>query len=331
MLKQAATLWWLGVLESLNLQRCVVFLVLDSSKALGRAVVHCFVLNGCVLGGSTLLWECALLPAVQWLLRFLFAPVAGPLAARCAALLLQLCYHGLWLLPVYLVTMLVSCGIYNDVAKTAFLIKQKQRQQQDAHASTGQRPAGQAGAAGAGGGGGGGGLEDVAQEVYRVVLFCMFLGEVSLVGRLPYAGPALNVLFLSWLYAYYCFDYKWGLQGVRLAERLAYFERRWAFFAGFGLPMALSTALLPFYQGAAVLAVLFPVYILVACDSDVNAVHDRVMGKSGSGRLRHLPIFALAMWPTQRIVNSVAGGGEAGGGGAAVALGSGGGSGGMGT
>lgn len=40
------------------------------------------------------------------------------------------------------------------------------------------------------------------------------------------------MLALSWLYAYYCFDYKWGLQGVRLTERLAYFERRWAFFAG---------------------------------------------------------------------------------------------------
>ncbi len=48
----------------------------------------------------------------------------------------------------------------------------------------------------------------------------------------PPTGYALNVLFLSWLYAYYCYDYKWGLQGVRLTERLAYFERRWAFFAG---------------------------------------------------------------------------------------------------
>lgn len=37
--------------------------------------------------------------------------------------------------------------------------------------------------------------------------------------------------------------------------------------------MALCSLLLPFYQGAAVLAVLFPLYILVACDSDVNAVH----------------------------------------------------------
>jgi hypothetical protein len=46
------------------------------------------------------------------------------------------------------------------------------------------------------------------------------------------AGVALNVLFLSWLYAYYCFDYKWALQGIRLPVRLQFFEANWAFFAG---------------------------------------------------------------------------------------------------
>jgi hypothetical protein len=50
-------------------------------------------------------------------------------------------------------------------------------------------------------------------------------------------------------------------------------RRRRRLRAGFGLPMALSTVLLSFYHGAAVLAILFPVYILVSCDADVNAVH----------------------------------------------------------
>jgi hypothetical protein len=45
-------------------------------------------------------------------------------------------------------------------------------------------------------------------------------------------GLAVNLVFLSWLYAFYCFDYGWSLQGVPLAERIAFFERRWAFFAG---------------------------------------------------------------------------------------------------
>lgn len=46
------------------------------------------------------------------------------------------------------------------------------------------------------------------------------------------AGVVLNVLFLSWLYAYYCFDYKWALEGIRLPNRLHFFECNWAYFAG---------------------------------------------------------------------------------------------------
>lgn len=46
------------------------------------------------------------------------------------------------------------------------------------------------------------------------------------------AGPALNFVLLSWLYALYCFDYKWSLHGVQLQQRVAYFERHWAFFLG---------------------------------------------------------------------------------------------------
>ena len=60
---------------------------------------------------------------------------------------------------------------------------------------------------------------------------CPFLALPS-PNRLIDPGLPIKVVFLSWLYAFYCFDYCWSLQGVPLAERLAFFERRWAFFAG---------------------------------------------------------------------------------------------------
>ncbi|KAG2444761.1 hypothetical protein HXX76_001505 [Chlamydomonas incerta] len=308
MLRNAVVLWWMGVREALAVHRCIVFLVLDESKALGKAVLHCFILNGAILLGSILAWDYGLQPAVGWLLRVLVAPVLGSAAAGGGRWLLGAAFQALWLAPVYLVTMLVSCGIYNDVAKHAYLIKMRQQQAGAGGGSKAASAGGAGGGSGAGAGAGaGGGLEDAAQELYRVVLFCIFFAEVSVVGKVPYVGYGLNVLALSWLYAYYCFDYKWGLQGVRLTERLGYFERRWAFFAGFGLPMAMSTVLLSFYPGAAVLAVLFPIYILVACDCDVNAAHDRVIGPGGAAQLRHLPIFALALWPTQHVVQLVTG------------------------
>ena len=61
---------------------------------------------------SILAWEYALAPAVSWLLRYLVAPCLGPWSAPAAEGLLHVAFHALWLLPVYLVTMLVSCGMW---------------------------------------------------------------------------------------------------------------------------------------------------------------------------------------------------------------------------
>lgn len=123
---------------------------------------------------------------------------------------------------------------------------------------------------------------------------------LSVSARLP--GSALNLLFLSWLYAYYCFDYKWALQGVRLPQRLRFFEANWAYFAGgcvalpqraaaaagsacvqgsgstvlhvyvcttgFGFPCVAATMFRTFHVGAALANLLFPVFVMVACGAD---------------------------------------------------------------
>jgi hypothetical protein len=46
------------------------------------------------------------------------------------------------------------------------------------------------------------------------------------------AGGPLGAALLSWLYAYYCYDYAWALEGWPLDERIAFFEARWPFFMG---------------------------------------------------------------------------------------------------
>lgn len=81
------------------------------------------------------------------------------------------------------------------------------------------------------------------------------------------AGKVLEFLLLSWLYAFYCFDYKWVLMKKPLAARIALFESQWAFYGGFGAVCTLATVPTSFYVGAAVMAVLFPLFILMACDT----------------------------------------------------------------
>jgi hypothetical protein len=86
---------------------------------------------------------------------------------------------------------------------------------------------------------------------------------------------------LSWLYAFSCFDYPWGLAGAPLASRVDAVERRWAYFAGFGLPCALPGLALGFPLGAAAANALFPVFVLVACGSDPDAAHGAPFGGGG--------------------------------------------------
>ena len=74
-------------------------------------------------------------------------------------------------------------------------------------------------------------------------------------------------MLLAWLYAFYTFDYKWALQKQPLAARIAYFESQWAFLGGFGALCSLVTTAAPFYVGAALMALLFPLFILLACDT----------------------------------------------------------------
>ena len=55
-----------------------------------------------------------------------------------------------------------------------------------------------------------------------------------------------------------------ALQGWRLETRLDFFERRWAYFAGFGCPAALLGVLFPRLIASGVFAMAFPMFIILA-------------------------------------------------------------------
>ena len=58
--------------------------------------------------------------------------------------------------------------------------------------------------------------------------FCQMYASV-------HAGKVLYYFLVSWLYALYSFDYRWGLSHKHLQQRVAFFQQHWAFFLG-GLP-----------------------------------------------------------------------------------------------
>ena len=88
-----------------------------------------------------------------------------------------------------------------------------------------------------------------------------------LVGLIPGIGSCLSLLHMAMLYALYSFEYKWIYQGelwmysilfscygdsivtvthsagVLIHNRVNYVEKNWPYFLGFGLPLAILTAI----------------------------------------------------------------------------------------
>ncbi|KAL2904672.1 Protein EI24-like protein [Bienertia sinuspersici] len=143
----------------------------------------------------------------------------------------------------------------------------------------------------------------IGEQVYSVLLLSFFFLEVFATGFIPYGGKALNFLLLSWMYAYYCFEYKWNLSGVTLGRRLDFFESNWAFFAGFGSPCVLAIFLFPPLESYAVMATLFPLFVLTATGSDADklvASPRKLWLGAGLGRV---PIFCGADTVSMKVLS----------------------------
>eukprot|EP00160_Parvularia_atlantis_P000452 Unigene10369_Nuclearia_a/m.31685 Unigene10369_Nuclearia_a/g.31685 ORF Unigene10369_Nuclearia_a/g.31685 Unigene10369_Nuclearia_a/m.31685 type:complete len:142 (-) Unigene10369_Nuclearia_a:66-491(-) len=108
---------------------------------------------------------------------------------------------------------------------------------------------------------------------------------------IPVIGPWLSFVFISWLYAFYCFEYKWINKGWDLETRLDYFEHHWAYLAGFGAPFAMFTIYFPQFVSGGVFALLFPMYIIMAMATTPLPDGD---GPRGSIVPDRLPIFSIS-------------------------------------
>ncbi|KAK3262493.1 hypothetical protein CYMTET_28654 [Cymbomonas tetramitiformis] len=208
--------WWSGVLDACAIHR--TFKYFKESRAVLVKTGRCFVCNGFIFLGSMALVHLCVLPCTKWLLakwikfssdlweppinssdmqgtledyesRRLQAIVAG-----FEPLLLQF-YNWLWLYPYYVLSYVVNCSWYNDIAHHGFQVEKKVNAVLTGKPvpSVRRRTVGQL----------------VGEELYRVVLFMVFMVQVMFISKLPLMlGDIAYLLMLSWLYAYYCFDYK---------------------------------------------------------------------------------------------------------------------------
>mmetsp|Transcript_3056 Transcript_3056/g.7649 ORF Transcript_3056/g.7649 Transcript_3056/m.7649 type:complete len:381 (-) Transcript_3056:103-1245(-) len=268
--RTALKLWVLGLCEALSVSRVLIRVILDDSGALWHKLGQCCLINLAIFAGSVGLWQYGLQPGVHYLLTTFLAPVSGPVWCGWLEAALHWLYRLAWLVPTYFITFMVNCGWYADLAKQAG------RAQAVLGSATAPNGAAYGSAAGSHASTGGAPTDAMSQEIYLGIMLGVLSAQVyaavAAAAYLPLIGApasaALNAGCSAWLWAYYAYDYAWAARGASLAQRISFFQGAAFFFAGFGTPMAVVTVALSFYYRAAIMAVLFPLYVLHAFESD---------------------------------------------------------------
>ncbi|CAN6543266.1 unnamed protein product [Malus baccata var. baccata] len=301
--KQATLLWLEGFREACCLHR--VLILCHRSRKLMIRTGQCFLLNGFIFLGSIIILNSVIIPTLHWILPDRCPEYSSQELCSFVGTLkfYSVLRHGLiqlfyvtWFYPLYVFSIILSNIWYNDIAKYGFSAMGRSApttldpvRQNDVGL---ERPAGVEGV-----------MIGIGEQVYSLLLLNCFFLEVYVTGYIPYVGKAVNFLLLSWMYAYYCFEYKWNFTEVRLEKRLDFFESNWAFFAGFGSPCVLPVLFCSPLVSYGFMAILFPLFVLTATGSEAEQVISSQRTKWGGAGLRKLPIFNAADKLSMRVLS----------------------------
>lgn len=107
---------------------------------------------------------------------------------------------------------------------------------------------------------------------------------------LPILGMIISFVHYCWLYSFWAFNPRWKLEGLTVVQRLKKIECDWAYYFGFGVPLALLTTWNPFFVNIAIYALGFPLLVMLATAASTS--EEAVPMKHSI--VPHLPIFRLS-------------------------------------
>ncbi|XP_074296509.1 protein EI24 homolog isoform X1 [Silene latifolia] len=294
---KGSSLWLYGLKEACSLHKPLILCY--RSRDLFIRTAQCFLFNGFIFLGSASIMKSFLIPMLQSILPDDCPHMIVQQVWQCGAIcqlystersflenLIYLC----WFFPVYVFSFVLSTIWYNEIARHGFVAMGKYKASapkdtggKDAPTSASDKP-----------GGFGGVMIGIGEQSYSLLLLSFFLLEACAAGFIPYIGQAIKFLLLCWMYGYYSFEYKWNLSEVTLDRRLDFFETNWAFFAGFGTPCALVIFSFPTLESSAVMATLFPLFVLTATGSDADHLIRSPKKQWLGAGLARVPIFCAA-------------------------------------
>ncbi|KAG9402621.1 Etoposide induced 2.4 mRNA [Aphanomyces cochlioides] len=258
-----------GIQDSISLHR--ILLLYIQSHIVRNRTVKCVLVNGIIFLGSIFFFDYVVIPIIHLLglaLKTDETPQDG--FRDHIDMLVFIIYQGLWMYPIYCVSFILNTIWYQELADEAYL---------QTHGTARPAPV----------------KDMIIDEVYRAILVYCFLLQTMLSYLIPIVGPFLSFVQMSWLYALYCFEYKWSLHGWSIDKRLVFMEKHWTYFAGFGCPFTLATYFAPNFVSKGIFALLFPLFLLLATVCDPSAERETTK----------LPLFAPSRWLTLQLVRRI--------------------------
>ncbi|KAL2460526.1 Protein EI24-like protein [Abeliophyllum distichum] len=308
-LKQISLLWLEGFREACCFHRVITYCI--RSRELAIRTGQCFLLNGFIFLGSIFILRSFIIPTLQWILPDGCPQITSQESCSFGGILrfysllrfgLVQLFYVFWFYPLYVFSFILNTIWYNDIAKYGFVAiekgysaaKSSSQNNLPAEQNTTDRDKATDIE---------GVMIGVAEQVYSILLLSFFFLEVYVTGFIPYIGKALNFLLLSWMYAYYCFEYKWNFSGLSLDKRLDFFESNWAFFAGFGAPCVLAIFLFSSLVSYGVMAILYPLFVMTATGTEADKVITFQRKKWKGAGLGRIPIFVSADYLSMKVLS----------------------------
>ncbi|XP_050029779.2 etoposide-induced protein 2.4 homolog [Dermacentor andersoni] len=237
-------------------------------------IFQCCLLNGGVFGLSIVSFNYLVLPAVQSLIDLLYGDHQSSPANNIWTWLqplLVVTFQALWVIPLFVLSKVVNCLWFQDIANVAFRYV------------TGGRPTLMTSVS-----------RFLSDVLFSVLVQTLFLLQSHLVAALPIGriGELISLIHLSLLYSLYAFEYVWCSRGWELHRRLSFIEYNWPYFIGFGVPLAVLTSWpTSYFMSGSIFSILFPLFILSA---------HGVTPTTGTARFP-LQLFSPSIWVSNAI------------------------------
>ncbi|KAH8555317.1 etoposide-induced protein 2.4-domain-containing protein, partial [Umbelopsis sp. PMI_123] len=113
-------------------------------------------------------------------------------------------------------------------------------------------------------------VQNVAYAIYQMLFYGSCAAFLSILQMIPQIGTIVSFIVSCWFMSYYCFEFKWINLGLTMDQRMSSLERHWAFFLGFGIPLTTLTFFLSSLRAAAVYAIFFPSFVIMATTAVVQ-------------------------------------------------------------